>query len=293
LKNWKRAQISCNSELEWLFCRHQRIFATSISKKLSGGGNVQLGDNFEKLTAIMAYLRGPNGCPWDREQTHASLRQHLLEEAHEVLECIDEGRIDDLCGELGDLLLQVVFHAQMAGEAMRFSIDDVVDAICSKLIRRHPHVFGEARVESAHEQKLLWERVKKEEGKPSTLDGVPKTLPALQRASWLQQKAMAAGFRWREEKEVWEKFQEEMSELSAARDNRDARQIEDEFGDVLFVMAQLALYAGVNPEDALRAACEKFIRRFQKMEKHFADEGKPLHEVTLEKMDEVWQEVKR
>lgn len=254
---------------------------------------MQLGDKFEKLVAIMVHLRGPNGCPWDREQTHASLRQHLLEEAHEVLECIDESRFEDLPGELGDLLLQVIFHAQMASEVKRFSIEDVVDAISDKLIRRHPHVFGDARVESAQEQVLMWERIKKEEGKQSALDGVPRALPALQRASRLQQKARAAGFRWRDEKEVWEKLDEEMKELSVARDIGDAQKIEDEFGDVLFVMAQLADYAGVNPEDALRRTCEKFIRRFQKMEKHFAEGGRHLHDVSLEEMDAVWQEAKR
>ncbi len=254
---------------------------------------MQLGDKFEKLAAIMAHLRGPDGCPWDREQTHASLRQHLLEEAHEVLECIDESRLDDLPGELGDLLLQVIFHAQMASEAKRFTIEDVVDAISDKLIRRHPHVFGDARVESAQEQVHLWERIKKEEGKQSALDGVPRALPSLQRASRLQQKARSAGFRWRDEKEVWEKLDEEMKELSTARDTGDTQKIEDEFGDVLFVMAQLADYAGVNPEDALRRTCEKFIRRFQKMEKHFTERGRHLHDVTLEEMDDVWQETKR
>ena len=254
---------------------------------------MQLGDKFEKLAAIMAHLRGPNGCPWDREQTHASLRQHLLEEAHEVLECIDENRFDDLPGELGDLLLQVIFHAQMAAETDRFTIENVVDAISDKLVRRHPHVFGDTRVESAQEQVHLWERIKKEEGKESALDGVPRALPALHRASRLQQKARAAGFRWRDENEVWTKFQEELSELAAARGSGDAQKIEDEFGDVLFVMAQLADYAGVNPEDALRRTCEKFIRRFQKMEKHFAEGGRHLHEVALEEIDEVWQEVKR
>jgi MazG family protein len=254
---------------------------------------VQLGEKFEKLSALMSRLRGPNGCPWDREQTHESLRQHLLEEAHEVLECIDEGRIDELPGELGDVLLQVVFHAQMASEAGRFTIDDVVEAISDKLVRRHPHVFGEARVESAQEQVHLWERIKRSEGKNSALEGVPRALPALQRASRLQQKARAAGFRWRNEKEVWEKFDEEMKELSAARNAGDAKKIEDEFGDVLFVMAQLADYAGVNPEDALRRTCEKFIGRFQKMEKHFADRGLHLHDVSLHEMDEVWQAAKR
>jgi len=254
---------------------------------------VQLGDKFEKLAAIMAHLRGPNGCPWDREQTHATLRQHLLEEAHEVLECIDESRFDDLPGELGDLLLQVIFHAQMASEVKRFTIEDIIDAISDKLVRRHPHVFSDARVDSAQEQVHLWERIKKEEGKQSALDGVPRTLPALQRASRLQQKARAAGFRWRDEKEVWEKLDEEMKELSAARDAGDTQKIEDEFGDVLFMMAQLADYAGVNPEDALRRTCEKFIRRFQKIEKHFAEGGRHLHEASLEEMDEAWTTVKR
>lgn len=254
---------------------------------------MQLGDKFEKLTALMAHLRGPNGCPWDREQTHASLRQHLLEEAHEVLECIDESRFDELRGELGDLLLQVIFHAQLAAEVKRFTIEDVVEAISDKLIRRHPHVFGEASVASAQEQRHAWERLKKSEGKNSALDGVPRALPSLQRASRLQNKAGASGFRWRNEEEVWAKFHEEMNELSAARANGAPQEIEEEFGDALFVMAQLADYAGVNAEDALRRACEKFTRRFQKMEKYFAGRGHDLHEVSLEEMDTAWQAAKR
>lgn len=254
---------------------------------------MEVGDKFEKLTAIMARLRGPNGCPWDREQTHASLRQYLLEETYEVLESLDRQRFEELRLELGDLLLQVIFHAQLAAEAGRFTITEVIDAISDKMLRRHPHVFGGAKVSSAQEQTVLWERIKQKEGKRSALDGVPAALPALQRATRLQQKAMSTGFRWQSEEEVWAKFHEELKEFAEARARGNSRDVEDEIGDVFFVMAHLAYYAHVNPEDALRSACEKFTRRFQKMEKVFSDQGRGLQEATIEEMEQVWQVIKQ
>jgi len=254
---------------------------------------VTIGDKFANLVAIMEKLRSPEGCPWDREQTHASLRQYLLEETYEVLECIDRQRFEDLRLELGDLLLQVIFHAQLAAEAGRFTIAEVVDAISDKMLRRHPHVFGGAKVSSVQEQTVLWERSKQKEGKSSALDGVPAALPALQRAARLQQKAMSTGFRWQKEEEVWNKFYEELTELAEARARGKSRDVEDEIGDVFFVMAHLAHYAKVNPEDALRSACEKFTRRFQKMEKVFSQQGRRLQDATIDEMEQAWQVVKQ
>lgn len=256
---------------------------------------MSIGDQFEKLVAIMEKLRSPEGCPWDRQQTHASLRPYLLEETYEVLECIDEHRFSDLKLELGDLLLQVIFHAHMTAEAKQFTIAEVIDAICEKMVRRHPHVFGDARVATAQEQTHLWERIKKNEGKPSALDGVPTALPALQRATRLQQKAMAAGFRWHDEQELWRKLQEQLDEFAEAHANDNHFRpggSEDELGDILFVMAQIAYYANVNPEDALRGACEKFIRRFQKMETQLLEHGRHLHDTTIEEMEKAWQAAK-
>ena len=250
-------------------------------------------DKFANLVAIMEKLRSPEGCPWDREQTHASLRQYLLEETFEVLECLDHQRFEELRLELGDLLLQVIFHAQLAAEAGRFTIAEVIDAISDKMLRRHPHVFGGAKVSSAQEQTVLWERTKQKEGKNSALDGVPAALPALQRATRLQQKAMSTGFRWQKEEEVWNKFYEELTELAEARARGNSRDVENEIGDVFFVMAHLAHYANVNPEDALRSACEKFTRRFQKMEKVFSEQGRRLQEATIEEMEQVWQVIKQ
>ena len=251
------------------------------------------GDRFEKLVNIMRELRGENGCPWDREQTHKSLRQYLLEEAFEVLECLDEDNLDDLPAELGDLLLQIVFHAQIGHENNTFTIDDVLDNIIRKLIDRHPHVFGEEYVETAEEQSKLWERIKRKEGKESILGGVPKALSALLRAYRLQQKAAAVGFDWPDIAPVWDKVREEMQELQEAVKSGDQREIAKEYGDLLFAMVNLGRFLNVNPEDALRQTIEKFIYRFQKIEKHYRQQGRDLREVPLEEMDEIWEAAKQ
>ena len=251
------------------------------------------GDRFEKLVKIMRELRGENGCPWDKEQTHKSLRQYLLEETYEVLECLDEDTIEELPGELGDLLLQVVFHAQIGSENQTFTIDDVLDKIIHKLIQRHPHVFGEAYVETAEEQSKLWERIKRKEGKESILGGVPKALSALLRAYRLQQKAAAVGFDWPDIGPVWDKVHEEMQELREAVQSGDQSEIEKEYGDLLFAMVNLGRFLNVNPEDALRQTIEKFIYRFQKIEDHYRKQGRDLREVPLEEMDEIWEAAKK
>jgi tetrapyrrole methylase family protein / MazG family protein len=249
--------------------------------------------SFEKLIEIMALLRSPEGCPWDRKQDHKSLRQHLLEEAYEVIETIDQEKYSELSGELGDLLLQVVFHAQMASEEKMFDIYDVVESINSKLIRRHPHVFEDYGEITAEEQVSLWEKSKlKKEGKKSAIDGVPKELPALLRAYRMQNKAAAVGFDWPEVEPVWGKISEEIDELKQAVQNKNKDEIEDELGDLLFSVVNLSRFLKSNPEDALRRTIEKFERRFKGVEKRIADSGRSIMDASLEEMDHEWDNVK-
>ncbi len=247
---------------------------------------------FDRLVAIMAALRGEKGCPWDREQTHRSLRQYLLEEAYEVLEAIDQERYDDLKEELGDLLLQVVFHAQIAAEQKRFSIVEVLESINEKLVRRHPHVFGQAKIRTAEEQTVHWENLKQHEGKASVVDGVPRELSALLRAHRVQSKAATVGFDWQNASQVWPKVEEELAELRRAYLAGDQNKVEEEFGDVLFSLVNLSRFIHVNPEDALRGTVDKFIRRFKQVERELKARGKGLHEATLEEMDEIWERIK-
>jgi tetrapyrrole methylase family protein / MazG family protein len=248
---------------------------------------------FSQLVHIMEKLRSDDGCPWDRKQTHQSLRQHLLEEAYEVLETIDEERYDELAGELGDLLLQVVFHAQMASESDRFTMNDVLDSIITKLIQRHPHVFGDKTVETAEEQIQLWEQTKiKNEGKKSALDGIPKQLPALVRAYRMQGKAAAVGFDWPQIEPVWQKLEEEIKELKHEITDSNKDLIEEELGDVLFTAVNLSRFVHINPEDALRRTIEKFDRRFRKIEAILQQQGKAMQTVSLEEMDSIWDSIK-
>ncbi len=248
---------------------------------------------FCKLVEIMATLRSPQGCPWDREQTHSSLRQHLLEEAYEVIETIDDEHYEKLPEELGDLLLQVIFHAQVAAEDNRFDIGTVLDQINEKLIRRHPHVFGNLVVETAAEQIILWEQTKiNKEGKKSAIDGVPRQLPALVRAYRTQNKAATAGFDWNSIEPVWDKVNEEMDELKNACKQGKQDEIEDELGDLLFTIVNLARFLKVNPEDALRKTINKFDRRFRKVEQDFKNRGVVMTQASLAEMDQVWDRVK-
>ncbi len=254
--------------------------------------NTEIAEKFQNLVRIMARLRGENGCPWDKEQSHQSLRQYLLEEAHEVLEAIDEQNDPALKEELGDLLLQVIFHAQIAAENDRFDIAGVIDAISEKLIRRHPNVFGDVKINSAKEQIINWENVKKQEGKNSALDGVPKALSALLRAYRIQQKAAAVGFDWPAVEPVWDKIREEIDELRQVLETGNPDQLEEEFGDLLFSLVNVSRFIGVNPEDAMRRAIEKFIARFNELEKEFNRENKELSKASLEEMDAVWEKIK-
>jgi tetrapyrrole methylase family protein / MazG family protein len=247
---------------------------------------------FRSLLDIVRRLRGPGGCPWDREQTHASMKPYLLEETYEVLETIDEENGDQLAEELGDLLLQIVFHASIAEENGLFSMDDVVKGINAKLVRRHPHVFGNADIRTSEEQTAHWEKLKKEEGKASALDGVPRSAPALLKAYRVQQKAAAVGFDWEKTDQVWEKVQEEVSEFGEALQERHQEKMEEEFGDLLFALVNLSRFVKINPEDAARRSTDKFIRRFRRLEQVFKDRGKSMRESTLEEMDKVWNQIK-
>jgi tetrapyrrole methylase family protein/MazG family protein len=250
----------------------------------------------EELAALMARLRGPDGCPWDRQQTHESLRHDLLEECYEVLEAIDAGDAAQLADELGDLLLQVVFHAQIAGERGTFDLNTVARRINEKLRRRHPHVFGEVSVRDADEVVANWERLKREEplaeGRRSALDGVPQALPALLRARAVQKKAARVGFDWADDDlagpmgKIGEELAELKDEVASAGD------VEGEVGDLLFAVVNVARKLGVDAEDALRLACRRFAERFQAMEEAAQQEGRALTDMTLAEMDELWEQAK-
>ena len=252
----------------------------------------KIGGKFESLVQIMTQLRDEQGCPWDKKQTHQSLTKYLLEEAYEVLESIDENNDEALKEELGDLLLQVVFHAQIASEKNTFDIEKVIDAITDKLVRRHPNVFGDVKINTAEEQSINWEKLKKQEGKESILDGVPKALSALLRAQRLQQKASTTGFDWPVEEPVWQKVLEEIVELKNAQQKESKERVEEEFGDLLFSLVNISRFLDINPEDALRKTSEKFIKRFKGLEREFKLKGEEISEATLEELDAVWEKQK-
>jgi ATP diphosphatase len=248
-----------------------------------------------RLLEIMRRLRDPvSGCPWDIEQTFATIAPYTLEEAHEVADVIERQAWDELPGELGDLLFQVVYHAQMARDASLFGFGDVVRAISDKMVARHPHVFGtESREKSAAQQTADWEMIKAaERGPAGVLDGVARGLPALTRAVKLQKRAARVGFDWPSTDEVLAKMREEMAELVEARDSLGPEEVVEEFGDLMFVMANLARHMQVDPEAALRAANAKFTRRFEKIEAWLAEVGKTPAMSDLAEMDALWNRAK-
>lgn len=257
----------------------------------------ETGQAFEKLVEIMARLRGDDGCPWDRQQTHESLKRYLLEETYETLDAIDSGDKKELCAELGDLMLQIVFHAQLAGEQGQFDIRDSLDSINEKLFRRHPHVFGEAEVASAQEVLHRWQEIKAgEKGleeRASVLDGVPKTLPALARATEISKRAAGEGFEWPSLGAVVEKLEEEVGELKDELHRGDQERIAEEIGDLLFTIVNVARWTKVDPEDALRTMVRRFIARFTQIEEAARAEGRPLQQMTIEEMDAVWDRAKQ
>ncbi len=252
------------------------------------------GSEFEKLVDIMTALRSENGCPWDKEQTRESLKPFLVEETYEVLEAIDEGSPEKIKEELGDLLFQIVFHCQIAKERGEFDIGDMIAKISEKMRGRHPHVFGDARFENAEEVLKQWEERKKEEGKgrESILEGIPKELPSLLRAHRIQSRAARVGFDWERVEDVLKKLDEEIREFRDALQKRDQGGIEDELGDIFFVLVNISRFVGVNPEDALRKTISKFISRFRYIEMKAADSGRALSTMTLEEMDRLWDEAK-
>jgi len=254
-------------------------------------------EEITRLLDIMARLRNPNGgCPWDLEQTFSTIAPYTIEEAYEVADAIENNDKTSLKDELGDLLFQTVFHAQMAQEEGSFNFSDVVKSISDKMVRRHPHVFGDAEERSADEQTISWERQKAEErtakGANSLLDDVPVALPGLTRAVKLQKRAAQVGFDWTDAKDVLSKIVEESQELTEASARKSSDEIEDEFGDLLFVIANLSRHLKVDPEAALRRTNEKFTRRFAHIEKSLDCAGRSLKDASLEEMEALWTAAK-
>lgn len=252
---------------------------------------------FERLIDTMRQLRGPDGCPWDREQTRTSLKPFLLEEAYEVIEAIESGRSDALREELGDLLLQVVFHAQVALEQGEFDVVAVLEGLIAKLVSRHPHVFGDATVATAGEALTQWEAIKQREARAagrsrSVIDGVPRALPSLLRAQRTQEKAARINFDWPDAASAWHKVEEEMREAGAALARGERRHIQEELGDVLFSVVNAARLSGIDAEEALQGAIDKFRRRFTGMEEDLTAQGKSLHDVSPAELERSWEAVK-
>ncbi|WHY77691.1 nucleoside triphosphate pyrophosphohydrolase [Neobacillus sp. WH10] len=253
--------------------------------------------NFSKLRAIIAELRGPNGCPWDKEQTHESLKRYLIEETYEVIDAIDNEDIDHLIEELGDILLQVMLHAQIGEDEGYFSIDDVIEGLSAKMIRRHPHVFGNAHVANSEEVLKNWQEIKKQEKTEATsslLEGVSKSLPNLLRAYELQKKAAMVGFDWQEITPAVEKVKEELDEFVDELDGTTEGFIraKKEFGDLLFAFVNVARFLKISPEEALNETNQKFTRRFQYIEDKVKASGRPFEDYTLEELDRYWNEAK-
>lgn len=246
---------------------------------------------FNRLLDIMDDLR--EKCPWDKKQTLESLRHLTIEETYELADAILENDLDEIKNELGDVLLHLVFYAKIGSEKNAFDIGDVANAISEKLISRHPHIYGDVVVKDENEVKENWEKLKLKEGKKSVLEGVPKSLPAMVKANRIQDKVSGVGFDWEEPYQVWNKVQEELSELNEEIKKGSDNSIESEFGDVLFSLINFARFIGVNPENALEKTNKKFINRFQYLEKAVKKEGKKLSEMTLSEMDVYWEQSKK
>jgi tetrapyrrole methylase family protein / MazG family protein len=265
----------------------------------------RIGKLFEDLVAVQARLRAPGGCPWDREQTHSTLRTYLIEEAYEVLDAIENGSSQDLAEELGDLLLQVLFHADLARESGAFDISDVITGIHDKMVRRHPHVFGDVKAETSREVLKNWAQLKAKEKQaapregvssqnpaPSTLDGVPRNLPALLEAYQMTRRAAQVGFDWEHVEGIFEKLNEETTEIRAALKASDRRAAEEEVGDLLFSVVNLARFLGLDPEVALKHSNLKFRARFQEMEREASHFGQRLSELSKQKLEQLWEAAK-
>jgi len=258
--------------------------------------NDKVFDEFKKLTETVARLRSPEGCPWDKQQTHESLKRYVIEETYEVVEAIDRGDPTKLKEELGDLLLQVLLHAQIASESGEFDIADVCRILREKLVRRHPHVFADRQVAGVDEVLTNWEQIKRAEpgyeDRESVLDGVPESLPALMRAAKISKKAARIGFDWPDIHSIFDKLAEETCELREAVDSGDKETIKAEIGDLLFTVVNISRFAGIDPEEALRDMLGRFSQRFRKIEEIARETGRNLADMTLEEMDRVWNEAK-
>ena len=252
----------------------------------------------ERLLAIMRQLRSPQGCPWDREQTHASIKPNLIEESYETLEAIDSGDPQKLKEELGDVLLQVIFHAQMAAEAGAFSFDDVARTLADKLVRRHPHVFGAVKVSGSREVLKNWEAIKRSEKLaqrefPSVVANIPRHLPALLKAEQVQRKVARVGFDWHTVEPVAAKIEEELAEVRQAMAQGEVAQIREELGDLLFAVVNLGRFLGHSAEEALDGTVRKFIRRFQKIERRLHAQQRELTTCSLAELDALWEQIKK
>lgn len=256
----------------------------------------ETGKAFERLVEIIARLRSEDGCPWDRQQTHQSLKANLLEETCEVVDAIDADDMDELCAELGDLMMQIVFHAQLASERGQFDIEDSMKSIAEKLVRRHPHVFGKAKVASAEEVLHRWDEIKAGEkggGRASILDSVPNTMPALARAMEISKRAAKAGFEWPNAEAVEEKLEEEVCELKQELGTGSPERIAEELGDLLFAVVNVARWAKVDAEDALRTMTKRFAVRFREIEEAARASGRRLEDMSIAEMDAVWDRTKQ
>lgn len=252
------------------------------------------GKLFGELLAIMARLRAEGGCPWDREQTRQSLRPYLVEEAYEVLEALASGDLNSMREELGDLLFQVIFHVQISRERGEFTMVDLLETLTSKMIRRHPHVFGDRNVADAAQALAQWEAIKQaeSEGKRPLMEGIPRSLPALLRAQRIQGRAARVGFDWERAEEAWQKVREELGEVEGAMEAGDPGRIQAELGDLLFAVVNVARLLSLDAETTLQDAIGRFVRRFDRMEAALAEAGKSLHGSSLAEMEAAWQAVK-
>lgn len=246
---------------------------------------------FSRLLTIMDELR--EQCPWDRKQTMETLRPLTIEEMYELADAIVKNDLEEVKKELGDVMLHLVFYAKIGAEKGAFDITDVLNGICDKLVHRHPHIYGDVKVSGEEEVKQNWEKLKLKEGKTSVLEGVPVSLPAMVKATRIQEKARGVGFDWDNQEQVWDKLQEELGELKVEVDAGNSTEIEAEFGDLLFSMINYARFLEVNPENALEKTNQKFIKRFQYLEKGAAASGRKLQDMTLAEMDAFWNEAKK
>ena len=250
--------------------------------------------DLQELLKIMEALRGEKGCPWDKKQTRESLKPYIIEEAYELFESIEENDPEHIKEELGDLLFQIVFQCQLGKEKDEFDMSDVIEQIAKKMRARHPHVFGDTECKTPEEVLKQWEVLKKQEGKlrESILEGVPKAMSSLLRAHRLQKRAAQAGFDWEKTEDVLEKLDEEVNEFKEALGTKNKDMIEDELGDIFFMLVNISRFVGVNPEDAHRRTISKFIHRFRHIEMSAAEQGRELSDMTLDEMDKLWDEAK-